>query len=82
MSGRGRNLLGRGSLGVWLRRGRISLLLRPLPFRSCRGSRHRERDLVFDESFGEEAGENGAVHLNHVGEVEIQDVPDRFLMVG
>ena len=33
----------------------------------------------FDESFGEEAGENGAVHLNHVGEVEIQDIPDRFL---
>ena len=25
----------------------------------------------FDEGFGEEAGEDGAVHLDHVGEVEI-----------
>jgi len=36
----------------------------------------------FDESFGEEAGENGAVHLNHIREVEIQDIPNSFLYRG
>ena len=40
------------------------------------------RAEFFDESFSEEAGENGAVHLNHVGEVEIQDIADRFLNRG
>jgi len=33
----------------------------------------------FDESFGEEAGEDGAVHLDHIGEVEFKDVTNGFL---
>ena len=37
------------------------------------------RAEFFDESFGEEAGENGAVHLDHIGEVEFKDVTNGFL---
>ena len=34
------------------------------------------------ESLGEQAGENRAVHLDHVGEIEFEDVPDGFLNGG
>jgi hypothetical protein len=37
------------------------------------------RAEFFDESFGEEAGEDGAVHLHHVGEIEFKDVTNGFL---
>ena len=33
----------------------------------------------FDESLGEETGENGAVHLNHIGEIEFENVLDGLL---
>ena len=33
----------------------------------------------FDKSFGEKAGEDGAVHLDHIGEIEFEDVLDGFL---
>ena len=33
----------------------------------------------FDKGFSEKAGENGTVHLDHVGEIEFEDVLDRFL---
>lgn len=36
----------------------------------------------FDESLGQETGENGAVHLNHIGEIEFEDVLDGFLNGG
>ena len=36
----------------------------------------------FDESLGQKAGENGAVHLNHIGEIEFEDVLDGFLNGG
>ena len=40
------------------------------------------RAEFFDESFGEEAGEDRAVHLHHVGEVEFKDVTNCFLYCG
>ena len=40
------------------------------------------RAEFFDKSFSEETGEDRAVHLNHVGEVEIQNIADRFLNRG
>lgn len=40
------------------------------------------RAEFFDESFGEEAGEDRAVHLHHVGEVEFKDVTNGFLYCG
>ena len=33
----------------------------------------------FDESLGEETGEDGAVHLDHIGEIEFEDVLDGLL---
>jgi hypothetical protein len=36
----------------------------------------------FDKGFGEKAGEDGAVHLNHIGEIEFEDVLNRFLNGG
>jgi len=33
----------------------------------------------FREGLGQETGKNGAIHLDHVGEVEFENVPDRFL---
>ena len=40
------------------------------------------RAEFFDESFSEETGENRAVHLHHVGEVEFKDVTNGFLNRG
>ena len=40
------------------------------------------RAEFFDESFGEEAGENGAVHLHHIGEIEFENVTNGFLNGG
>jgi len=40
------------------------------------------RAEFFDESFSEETGENGAVHLDHIGEVEFKDVANGFLNRG
>jgi len=37
------------------------------------------RAELFDESFSEEAGENGAVHLHHVGKVQFENVANGFL---
>ena len=33
----------------------------------------------FDKGFGEKAGEDGTVHLDHIGEIEFEDVLDSFL---
>jgi len=40
------------------------------------------RAELFDESFSEETGENGAVHLHHVGKVEFKNVTNGFLYCG
>ena len=40
------------------------------------------RAEFFDESFSEETGENGAVHLHHVGKVEFKNVTNGFLNRG
>lgn len=40
------------------------------------------RAELFDKGFGEETGENGAVHLHHIGEVEFKDVANGFLNRG
>ena len=40
------------------------------------------RGEFFGEGFGQETGKNGAIHLDHVREVEFENVPDRFLNRG
>ncbi len=40
------------------------------------------RAEFFDKGFSEETGENGAVHLHHVGEVEFKDVTNGFVYCG
>ena len=51
----------------------------------CFGSRVAEEAGIaggaefFDKGFGEKAGENGTVHLDHVGEIEFENVLDGFL---
>ena len=37
------------------------------------------RAKFFDESLGEETGENGTVHLDHIGEIKFEDVLDGLL---
>ena len=37
------------------------------------------RAKFFDESLGEETGEDGAVHLDHIGEIKFENVLDGLL---
>ena len=77
MSGRGRNLLGRGCFGRFVKaRANFSAPSTASVPELQRKQASREGPSFLTRASGEEAGEDGAVHLNHVREVEIQIHPE------
>ena len=64
---------------VWSRRGKLEGPFNGFGARVAKEAGVARGAKFFDESLGEETGEDGAVHLNHIGEIEFENVLDGLL---